>query len=226
MSGPLQRRTGQNSCPLLATRRLQHTRVKSVNMHTHSQIEAYTAVMHTDTLSTGSFDMSSIHLASSVGTWGSSLYLCCRQVLDGGYWCGFTGWWERDGAKERGWQTYWISNRKEHGWHQSDSRPVFFAVATVKLKRKSGLLTCWCDRELLGVSVCASGRLAFCSCWRTRQEQMGTPKKRQTWEHHINNSQEHKCTIHWNQYKTYQSVLGTDSLYLIKLLRQCCVWTQ
>lgn len=27
-------------------------------------------------------------------------------------------------------------------------------MAIVKLERKSGLLTLWCDRELLGVSVC------------------------------------------------------------------------
>lgn len=65
MSGPLQRRTGQNSYPLLATQRLQHTRMKSVNIHTRTQMQAYTAVVHTDTLSSGSFDMSSIHLASS-----------------------------------------------------------------------------------------------------------------------------------------------------------------
>lgn len=38
MSGPLQRRTGQNSYPLLATQSLQHTHThKSVNMHTHTQ---------------------------------------------------------------------------------------------------------------------------------------------------------------------------------------------
>ncbi len=68
MSGPLQRRTGQNSYPLLATQRLQLTHMKSVSMHTHTQTEAYTAVVHTDTLSPRSFDMSSVHLASSVGT--------------------------------------------------------------------------------------------------------------------------------------------------------------
>lgn len=89
----------------------------------------------------------------------------------------FTSWWEseREAERKRGWQTQWISNRC--GWHQSDCRPVFSAVATVKLERNSGLLTLWWDREPLGVSVCASGRLALCSCWRTRQEQMGTKKK-------------------------------------------------
>lgn len=30
---------------------------------------------------------------------------------------------------------------------------MFFAVAAVKPERKSGLLTLWCDRELLGVSA-------------------------------------------------------------------------
>ena len=67
---------------------------------------------------------------------------------------------------------------------------IFFAVTTVELERKSGLLTLWCDRELLGASVCVcvcvcvcvwereSGRRALCSCWRTRQEQMGNQKER------------------------------------------------
>lgn len=47
---PLQRRTGQNSYQLLATQSLQHTRMTSVNMRTHTQTEAHTAVVHTDTL--------------------------------------------------------------------------------------------------------------------------------------------------------------------------------
>jgi len=38
-------------------------------------------------------------------------------------------------------------------WHQPDCRPVFFEVATAKLERKSGLLTLWCDGEILGASV-------------------------------------------------------------------------
>lgn len=47
MSGPLQRRTGQNSYPLPAT-------------HTHALIESHAAVVHTDTL-----DVTSIHFSQS-----------------------------------------------------------------------------------------------------------------------------------------------------------------
>lgn len=79
-----------------------YTRMTCVNMHTHAQTEAYTAAVHTDTLSSGSFDMSSIHLASSGDeTRGCGLYLGCRQTLDGGYWSDFTGCCARERERKR-----------------------------------------------------------------------------------------------------------------------------
>lgn len=57
-----------------------HTRMKSVNMHTQTQRQLF----RTQTLSCESFDMSSVHLASSGDeTRGSNLCLGGRQLRGG-----------------------------------------------------------------------------------------------------------------------------------------------
>lgn len=207
MSGPLQRRTGQNSYPLLATQGLQHACMRSVNTHTHTDIHmyAYTAAVHTDILSCGSFDMSSIHLPwSGDGSSSCSLCLCCRQWLDGGYWS------ERKRERKRARDdrlSELVIEREMAGTNliaglcflhcgYSDTGEENGPVDTLVWQRAFR-----CER--------ASGRLALCSCWRTRQEQMGTKKKKRERDKGApdKHSQEHKCTIYWNQYKAYHGIL-------------------
>lgn len=56
-------------------------------------------------------------------------------------------------------------------------------MAPVKLERKSGLLTLWCDRELLGVSVCEWAASTLQLLKDTTGTDGHQKKKRQTEEH-------------------------------------------
>lgn len=92
-------------------------------------------------------------------------------LVGGSYFMGvigliFIGWLLREQA--RAWQTHWITNRQTDSTNLTSDVCVcacvhvwcfflffvFSAESTVELEWKSGLLTLWCDREHLGVSMC------------------------------------------------------------------------
>lgn len=153
-------------------------------MHTHTYREAHTAVGHTDTLSCRSFDMSSIHLASSGDeTWNHSLYFVCRQLHDG-----VIGLSLLVGEREReNGSLYWNTKRQRHGWHQSDHRPVFFFVlATAKLERKS--VDTLVQQRAVCVSVCARVGGQYSAAVEGHDRNRWA-QKRQTYKHRDINTQ-------------------------------------
>lgn len=78
-----------------------------------------------------------------------------------------------------------------------------FVVATVKLERKSGLLILWCDRELLGVSVCEWAASTLQLLKDTTGTDGHKKKERQTQEHWINI---HRDTTEFNETSASKSV--------------------
>lgn len=155
MSGALQTRAVQNSYLLLATKCLRRTQVESVHMHAHTNTETYAAVVCTDTLSCGSFDMSSIHLASCGDeTWGCSLCHGCQQLRKGVISLILVAG-ERTTQREIERMTFSVNKKYTATWLTQ-----MWTQASRRLPPSSGrgnLLTLWCNGEILGASECYSG---------------------------------------------------------------------
>lgn len=94
MSGPLQWRTGQNSYLLLATWDVQNACMSSVEIHTHTHTELQLFCTQTDsqTLSSGSFDMSSIHCPEVMEHQSVACVFVAGSYLMGDTGLFFSGW--------------------------------------------------------------------------------------------------------------------------------------